>query len=191
MSNDTCTAEDCSRKPRARGLCTMHHQRWRKSADRAFLPPPPLMNPPRTRSERFYSKIAETDDQGCMLWGTKTDRGGYGQFWDKGTMRSAHRVAYEIANGPIPEGSDLDHRCHTDDASCAGGVTCKHRRCVNVAHLEPVSKAENALRGRSFAAKNAVKTHCPRNHPYDEFNTYVKPGGGRSCRKCKRERQAK
>jgi hypothetical protein len=40
-------------------------------------------------------------------------------------------------------------------------------------------------------AHNAAKTHCPQGHPYDEVNTYLMPRGGRSCKQCARERQAR
>jgi hypothetical protein len=43
----------------------------------------------------------------------------------------------------------------------------------------------------STGALNAVKTECPAGHPYDQTNTYFRPGGGRACRKCTRERQAR
>jgi hypothetical protein len=102
----------------------------------------------------------------------------------------AHRVAYELLIGAVPNDLTLDHLCHTRDAACPGGRTCPHRRCVNPAHLEPVSGRVNRLRGRSPAAANVHKTHCPKGHPYDEANTYVNPAhGGRVCRTCNNEAQ--
>lgn len=97
----------------------------------------------------------------------------------------AHRVAYEWLVGPIPVGLDLGHVCHDQDASCPGGL-CMHRRCVNPAHLRPMTRAENCANGRH----NASRTHCPRGHAYDEANTYVTPSGYRQCRTCNRERAA-
>jgi hypothetical protein len=35
-------------------------------------------------------------------------------------------------------------------------------------------------------APNASKDHCPRQHPYDEVNTYLRPNGGRGCKACRR-----
>lgn len=123
---------------------------------------------------RFLRKIRfgcvgpmETD---CWLW-TGTALNGYGQFrWGK--MRKAHRVAYELLVGPIPDGKELDHLCR---------VT----RCVNPLHLEPVSRRENAMRGVGS------KTHCSQGHEFTPENTYMahRPNREphRQCRTCKRE----
>jgi 5-methylcytosine-specific restriction protein A len=56
----------------------------------------------------------------------------------------AHRVAWEAAFGPIPEGETVDHTCHT--AACRDGNACAHRRCVNPAHLALASRLDNYLR---------------------------------------------
>jgi hypothetical protein len=60
---------------------------------------------------------------------------------------------------------------------------------VNPEHLEPVTGRENALRGESFVAANARKTHCPAGHAYDTTNTYVDKNGYRECRTCHREQE--
>lgn len=77
----------------------------------------------------------------------------------------AHRLAYTIFVGPIPEGLVVDHVCHNKDGSCPGGPTCLHRQCVNPAHLEAVTQAVNALRGLSPAAANARRDTCSQGHP--------------------------
>ena len=46
---------------------------------------------------------------------------------------------------------------------------------------------ENVLRGTSFSAANAKKTHCTRGHPFDDLNTYIETRStriGRNCRAC-------
>ncbi len=110
---------------------------------------------------------------------------------DSRSNRLVHRVMWELLEGPIPAGLTLDHLCHNADPQCAGGKSCVHRRCANLAHLEVVTTGENSLRGRALAAVNAAKTHCDSGHPYDEANTYYRPHGGRSCRACRREYQRK
>lgn len=120
---------------------------------------------------RFWRNVEKTE--GCWLWlGWLTEEGGYGRFrYDRGRV-VAHRFAYELLVGPIPPGLELDHLCRT-------------RRCVNPAHLEPVTHRENTLRGISPAARHAIKTHCPQAHPYDETNTRWYQGR-RYCIACKR-----
>ncbi|MCE5309611.1 MAG: HNH endonuclease [Acidobacteriales bacterium] len=102
-------------------------------------------------------------------------RDGYGDVYVPGRRTTqAHRVAYEVFRGPIPEGLHIDHLCR---------VTC----CVNPDHLEPVTPAENNRR-----AGSAV-THCSRGHEYTPENTYFRKGsdrrGNRDCLECRRIRK--
>jgi len=135
------------------------------------------------RCRIFTNAVAA--EAGCIMWTASTNKDGYGKLNISQTTHAAHRLAYELMVGPIPLGLHLDHLCHTRDASCPGGATCQHRRCVNPYHLEPVTDRTNILRGRSRAATNAVKTHCPRGHLYDESNTRVDKNGKRHCRACR------
>lgn len=121
-----------------------------------------------TPSERFWAKVDKSGD--CWLWTAALDRHGYGAFRTGGRHRLAHRVAYELVIGPIPEGLDLDHLCRVHD-------------CVNPAHLEPVTRRENLARGVGFIAREIRTTHCPRGHEYSPENTYVATGS-RNCRRC-------
>jgi hypothetical protein len=137
---------------------------------------------------RFRSKIIYlfggkvTEGDGCWLWsGAHFQTTGYALFnvkCDDSKWRPtvAHRAAWRIYVGPIPEGLQLDH-------------LCRNRACVNPGHLEPVSQAVNIRRGEGASALNAVKTHCPQGHEYTPENTYRKPGTEwRDCRECMRER---
>lgn len=130
--------------------------------------------------DRFWPKVHKTDT--CWLWTACIFRNGYGNFWDGLKNVKAHRFAYEILVGPIPDGFELDH---------VRARGCTNRHCVNPAHLEPVSKQENIRRGD--AGKHwAAKTQCPQGHPYDKENTIFSTRG-RKCRECgrteSRERQ--
>lgn len=134
--------------------------------------------------DRLLSKI-EKGESGCWLFTGFLNDGGYGVMADaQARTRPAHRLAYEAFVGPIPEGLQLDHLCHTRDTKCRGGATCPHRRCVNPAHLEPVTQRENTLRGVSFSAVNATKTHCDKGHEYTPENTYQRTPTHRVCRIC-------
>lgn len=137
----------------------------------------------RERTRQRIRRYSATDPMtGCWLWQKALDRDGYGVM--QALRRdSAHRVAYLAFIGPIPDGRVLDHTCHSTDTSCPSGNDCQHRRCVNPAHLEPVTPGENTQRGTSPSALNARKTHCHRGHEFTQENTYIRPDG-RACRAC-------
>ena len=75
------------------------------------------------------------DASGCWVWLRALNWNGYGLIRHRGRQLRAHRFAYELYVGPIPPALTLDH-------------LCRDRGCVNPAHLEPVTRAENVLRGR-------------------------------------------
>ena len=77
---------------------------------------------------RFWAKVDETGT--CWTWTASKDRDGYGQIWFAGKLRVAHRIAYEIANGPIPTGKQLDHICRVP-------------ACVRPGHLRVVTNKQN------------------------------------------------
>lgn len=130
----------------------------------------PAIRPP---AERFWEKV-QKQDEGCWIWtgarkGRKGYECGYGFFYaGSGPRRvvNAHRFAYELEVGPIPDGYQLDH-------------TCGNPPCVNPSHLEPVTDAEHKRRHR--------QTHCRFGHPLIDLSS-----GKRRCRECharrKRER---
>lgn len=130
--------------------------------------------------DRFWPKVDKTAS--CWLWQGALYRSGYGAFRYNGQMRVAHRFAYELLRGEIPDGLTLDHLCRV-------------RACVRPDHLEPVTNRENVLRGVGPTATNAAKTHCDNGHELTPESTYVSPPtkahphGSRHCRTCKAETQ--
>jgi hypothetical protein len=94
-----------------------------------------------------------------------------------------HRLSYEHFVGPVPDGLELDH-------VWANG--CRFRSCVNPAHLEPVTRSVNILRGTApeqttayYDAYWANRTHCDNGHELAKVGIQVESGTGfRSCRAC-------
>lgn len=188
MPSSVCAVPDCTDDVRARGWCNTHYRRWLRTGDpikAAWERGDPVTN--------FWAKVQRRGPTECWPWTGSLKNSGHGNFvWPGGTL--AHRFSYEIGVGPIPEGMELDHTCHSNDPTCNEANRCIHRRCVNPAHLEPVTHAENVRRRHDLSeqasatvgALQRAKTHCPQNHEYTEANTYVDKRGSRNCRACAR-----
>jgi len=184
-----CKVDRCTGTNTAKGWCNVHYRRWKRTGD-----------PLKVAWERgdavanFWSKVRRGEADACWPWVGSISPDGYGRYVAAGDLL-AHRFSYRLAHGDIPD-AELDHLCHTRASACGGGKSCPHRRCVNPAHLEPVTHAENAdrvapsirqRRATVRAAQQRAKTQCPKGHPYDEQNTYVDKRGCRNCRACRRE----
>ena len=134
------------------------------------------MAEPLTREQegRFWERVNKTRQ--CWLWTGAITNKGYGTFSTVRTLR-AHRVAYELCVGAIPEGLTLDH-------------LCRNRACVNSAHLEPVTNKQNVLRGEGITAALAARDCCASGHPLSGENVRIDASGHRRCRACGRAKQA-
>jgi hypothetical protein len=124
-----CSVRGCHRAVRAKGLCSAHYQR--KSAGR------PLKGQIRTNicgsiAERLQAYLRVDERTGCHLWTGYRDPVGYGRIYIEGAKRIAHRIAWEVAHGPIPEGMIVMH------------AVCDNPPCCNPEHLKLGTHADNA-----------------------------------------------
>jgi hypothetical protein len=141
----------------------------------------------RTKYERIMARLEPASNDECWLWPGYTQRGyGYVNPGREGGTPIVHRAVYEHHHGPVASTLHVEHVCHTNDSTCAGGVTCSHRRCANPAHLEVVTPRENNARKHS-----APVEFCRHGHEFTSENTYYTNAGGRQCRTCQRESAAR
>lgn len=126
MNDLTCSIEGCGRKPVGRGWCGKHYQRWRThgsptggTTERCRLP----------LAERFWTWVDKRDPDECWEWQGSRNKQHYGRVMANGRVQLAHRLAYELAHGAVPEQLILH--------------ACDNPPCVNPAHLFPGSQADN------------------------------------------------
>lgn len=150
-----CTVDGCPNPHLARGLCRLHYKRWEAHGDPNAAVPFLAGSP----EESFQSRTERRGD--CLVWTGAADPLGYGTLWVSGASMRVHRYAWERANGPIPEGMFIDHKCWNPP-------------CVEVAHLRLATPSENAryLRGarvtnQSTGIRNVVRTRS------GNFQVYV------------------
>ena len=113
----------------------------------------------------FWEKVDKHAEGGCWVWTGTRQVFGYGISL---RYRLAHRVSWEIANGPIPDGLWVLHRCDNPP-------------CVNPAHLFLGTQTENM---RDMTAKgrhpHSRRTTCKNGHPFDRLHMHR----GRLTRVC-------
>jgi len=122
--------------------------------------------------EQFWEHMKVDPISGCWNWQANRNHKGYGQYKIDGKTVKAHRFAFEVNRGKIPDGLQLDH-------------LCRNRACVNPEHMEIVTSRENTMRGFGFTSLLAKRTHCKNGHEFTPENTRMRKSA-RVCRICQR-----
>jgi hypothetical protein len=186
-----CLMDGCDRYRAGQGYCSMHYARLLRRGEVGGLEKEVVGYPDSL--VRYSDRSG--GPQSCWPWLSALTPMGYAYAsTPPGRTQTVHVLMYEDEIGLIPEGMDLDHLCHRDGV-CAGGPTCLHRRCINPAHLEPVSRQVNLLRGRHSFGFNGLCMAQVHDMTQPE-NIITEPSGNRRCRPCRmayfeRKRRAK
>jgi hypothetical protein len=115
-----CSVDDCNRESCCKGFCDLHYRRFLKYGD-------PFIKKHATKKvipleKRFEKNTIPVPESGCIIWLKSWNREGYGIIGIEHKSCLAHRIAWEIYRGEIPEGMDVLHKCDTPP-------------CVNPNHL--------------------------------------------------------
>ena len=121
-----CSVEGCTREAKTAGMCGMHYTRVRAHGDPHTVLRPVFRGTPEERL-RHWSRPGEN---GCIEYTGRLRRDGYAGIKIGERTQLAHRVAYELAKGPIPEGAEIRHMCD-------------NRSCINPEHLVPGTRQDN------------------------------------------------
>jgi hypothetical protein len=122
-----CSVADCGRAILARGLCGKHYQRVAAhgSADAR-----PVHNKGRNAAPAtFWAQTASCGN--CIEWTSYRNKLGYGRLAVNRKVTYAHRHAWTLANGAIPDGLCVLHKCDNPP-------------CCNPSHLFLGTKRDNA-----------------------------------------------
>lgn len=121
-----CEFLSCGKPVRARGLCNGHYQQRRLGKPLRPLDVRSTKDP----VTRFWGLVEKTPE--CWLWTGADNGNGHGKFCDAGGhLVYAHRFSFELANGEIPTGLEVDH-------------ICRVRNCVRPDHLRLATHKENS-----------------------------------------------
>lgn len=107
----------------------------------------------RPLAKRFWEKVDRRGPDECWLWIANTNASGYGTVVAARHSQLAHRIAWELENGSVPDGLCVLHRCDVNYP--VGDLT--NRRCVNPAHLWLGTVGDNTrdmvAKGRNYAPR--------------------------------------
>jgi hypothetical protein len=136
-----CEVSGCEQKHFGKGLCSKHYERVRRNGSTDMVTyvvdgDVDLQSVTRRRLERNSKRVGE-----CIEYTGTLETAGYGVIQISRKRTKAHRVSFELHNGPIPEGMMVRHKCDNPP-------------CINPAHLTLGGQQENMSdmveRGRSL-----------------------------------------
>lgn len=136
MNKGTCSIENCAKPAKHRGWCNAHYLHWYRKGDANYTA--------STFEQRFWSKVDKSGQ--CWEWTGAKNQYGYGNIAVDGKVLRSHRVSYEMAVGPIPEGLVVDHICQVP-------------ACVRPDHLRVATFKQNRehLAGPYSSNKSGVR----------------------------------
>lgn len=117
-----CSIPECEKPGRKRGWCNSHYMNWFRHGDPLTVAS--VISP----EERFWASVDKSGR--CWKWTEALNDSGYGIIRIGKKSVRAHRFAWELLVGVIPEGMQIDHRC-------------RHRECVRPEHLRVVTNKQN------------------------------------------------
>jgi hypothetical protein len=118
-----CSIEGCGRMHLARGYCQNHYMQLRRAKSQLVAPVQ------RETPQEYIKNRVELADHDCWEWRLSRYKG-YGKTGVNGRGRQAHIVSYEAFVGPVPEGMQINHKCH-------------NRACCNPEHLYAGTQKQN------------------------------------------------
>lgn len=127
---NVCSYVDCGKKKFCKGLCAAHYQQQRRGEK---LKPLQLQYHGLTESVRLMLRCESREPEECWNFiGSSNKKGWHGQFHnDAGKNELAHRAAWRLFVGPIPDGMQVLHKCDNPV-------------CLNPKHLFLGTQSDNA-----------------------------------------------
>lgn len=131
-----CAVPGCTEEGTRRSWCAMHYARFAKCGQLG----PAMKLVGRSLADRLERGSELVAKGGCRLWVGYLDKDGYGVIQVDGMPVRAHRAAFQLANGPIPDDAMVLHRCDV-------------RRCISENHL---FLGDAGINARDCSAKGRI-----------------------------------